>query len=68
MLHPASHVSFAGLPNMRERTLTVNGFSKVMGQTLPERKACCGRVLGTLPVDADQEPSIVLQRESTRGQ
>jgi aspartate/glutamate/aspartate-prephenate aminotransferase len=26
---PASHVSFAGLPNMWERTLTVNGFSKV---------------------------------------
>jgi aspartate/glutamate/aspartate-prephenate aminotransferase len=27
---PASHVSFAGLPHMWERTLTVNGFSKVM--------------------------------------
>jgi aspartate/methionine/tyrosine aminotransferase len=28
---PASHVSFAGLPHMWERTLTVNGFSKVRG-------------------------------------
>ena len=26
---PATHTSFASLPNMYERTLTVNGFSKV---------------------------------------
>lgn len=29
MYKPASHTSFASLPGMRERTLTVNGFSKV---------------------------------------
>jgi aspartate/methionine/tyrosine aminotransferase len=28
---PASHHSFAGLPGMWGRTLTVNGFSKVGG-------------------------------------
>jgi bifunctional pyridoxal-dependent enzyme with beta-cystathionase and maltose regulon repressor activities len=53
---PASHVSFAGLPNMWERTLTVNGFSKVRGQGIQARyahvwwsvldvielKQCCG--------------------------
>lgn len=27
--HPAKHTSFAALPGMWERTLTVNGFSKV---------------------------------------
>jgi aspartate/glutamate/aspartate-prephenate aminotransferase len=26
---PAEHISFAGLPGMWDRTLTVNGFSKV---------------------------------------
>ena len=30
---PARHVSFAGLPGMRERTLTVNGFSKAFAMT-----------------------------------
>jgi aspartate/glutamate/aspartate-prephenate aminotransferase len=30
---PAKHVSFAGLPEMRERTLTVNGFSKAFAMT-----------------------------------
>lgn len=28
---PAKHTSFASLPGMWERTLTVNGFSKVIG-------------------------------------
>jgi aspartate/methionine/tyrosine aminotransferase len=27
--HPAKHTSFAALPGMWDRTLTVNGFSKV---------------------------------------
>lgn len=30
---PAEHVSFAGLPGMFERTLTVNGFSKAFAMT-----------------------------------
>jgi aspartate/glutamate/aspartate-prephenate aminotransferase len=30
---PATHVSFAGLPGMMERTLTVNGFSKAFAMT-----------------------------------
>ena len=30
---PAKHVSFAALPGMRERTLTVNGFSKAFAMT-----------------------------------
>ena len=30
---PARHVSFASLPGMRERTLTVNGFSKAFAMT-----------------------------------
>lgn len=31
---PAEHISFAGLPDMWGRTLTVNGFSKVCLQIL----------------------------------
>jgi hypothetical protein len=30
---PATHTSFAGLPEMWERTLTVNGFSKAFAMT-----------------------------------
>ncbi|KAI5061276.1 hypothetical protein GOP47_0024234 [Adiantum capillus-veneris] len=33
MYKPASHTSFASLPGMRERTLTVNGFSKAFAMT-----------------------------------
>ncbi len=29
MYPPAQHHSFAGLPDMHQRTLTINGFSKV---------------------------------------
>lgn len=35
---PARHVSFAGLPDMCGRTLTVNGFSKVIRSWAP---GCC---------------------------
>ncbi|MCO5575385.1 hypothetical protein L7F22_029185 [Adiantum nelumboides] len=33
MYKPATHTSFASLPGMRERTLTVNGFSKAFAMT-----------------------------------
>jgi aspartate/methionine/tyrosine aminotransferase len=33
VLFDAEHVSFAGLPGMRERTITVNGFSKAYAMT-----------------------------------
>tara|TARA_B110000977_G_scaffold164329_1_gene210747 strand:+ start:495 stop:1682 length:1188 start_codon:yes stop_codon:yes gene_type:complete len=33
MYPPAKHVSFASLPGMRERTMTVNGFSKAFAMT-----------------------------------
>ncbi|KAH7426757.1 hypothetical protein KP509_10G015900 [Ceratopteris richardii] len=33
MYKPASHTSFASLPGMRDRTLTVNGFSKAFAMT-----------------------------------
>lgn len=33
MYKPASHTAFASLPGMRERTLTVNGFSKAFAMT-----------------------------------
>lgn len=43
---PATHTSFASLPGMWERTLTVNGFSKVI-ETLFSH-LCCYQVLKSI--------------------
>ena len=37
---PARHVSFAGLPGMWSRTLTVNGFSKAFAMTGAAAEPC----------------------------
>lgn len=63
----AEHVSFASLPEMKERTVTVNGFSKAFAMTgwrlgylaaeLPIVKAC-GKIQGQLT----SAPSSIAQR------
>ncbi len=52
---PAQHVSFGALPGMWERTLTVNGFSKVchvQGARL-QRSAGCGQIHACVCLDID---------------
>ena len=39
---PAQHHSFAALPGMWQRTLTVNGFSKAFAMTGDLRSNTCG--------------------------
>ena len=38
---PAEHVSFASLPDMHNRTITVNGFSKAFAMTGGCDVICC---------------------------
>ena len=40
---PARHISFAGLPGMWPRTITVNGFSKCFAMTGACQVPCQGR-------------------------
>ena len=58
---PAVHVSFASLPGMFQRTLTVNGFSKAYAMT--------GWRLGYLAAPAHfAKAAAAIQSQSTSGQ